>query len=560
MNSNIHLSRIFPINIKNVEKETFLIDFGKDAFGSLELHLGSNKRKLIEICMGEVLDSTGRLSRPSPQTPECSRRFRKIGLYLVPGRHIYRLKLPVPYLLDDYQTRGYDCAVGVPCSSKSGEIMPFRYCEIKGYDGILQRGDIVQVMAHAAFDDNAAKFTCSDKRLNQVWDFCKHTIKATSCFGIYIDGDRERLPYEGDTLINQLSHFCLDTNYDLARNTIDWFCEKGTSWCYEFPMIVPQLVWHYYMYTGDMEFLEKHYDILRIMTLIDLERKDGLLKTGRDLINHPLLDEIRPREGFLRDLIDWPVNMRNGYEIGRINTVTNSFHASSLHTIAKIAGCIGRNKDAQSYNIRYKMLRNSMLEVLFNHETGLFIDSEGSKHSSLLACIHPLAHGVVDANHFPKLMKFIKSQGMTCSVWGAQFLLWALCLNGEAQYALRLITSNGKHSWLGMLQHGATMTMESWNDAVNPGQDWNHAWGTSPINIISNYIMGVKPIASGYQKVSITPQPGGLKFAQITVPTIHGEIHVAFERKNGKYKLYTKIPKGIDRALNKSVDSHVFCS
>ena len=39
--------------------------------------------------------------------------------------------------------------------------------------------------------------------------------------GLYIDGDRERIPYEADALINQLSHYALDTEYSLARNTFE---------------------------------------------------------------------------------------------------------------------------------------------------------------------------------------------------------------------------------------------------------------------------------------------------------------------------------------------------
>ena len=59
-------------------------------------------------------------------------------------------------------------------------------------------------------DDFSSEFTSSDTILNQIWDLCKYTIKATSFAGLYIDGDRERIPYEADAIINQLSHYCVD--------------------------------------------------------------------------------------------------------------------------------------------------------------------------------------------------------------------------------------------------------------------------------------------------------------------------------------------------------------
>jgi len=545
-NNNISFSRIAPVEVKKIDENSFFIDFGKDAFGTLELHLESAMKQRIEICLGEVLDSNGLLYEPEPGSPESSRRFRRTGLQLIPGKHKYQLKLPVPHLFDHYQTYGYDCTAELSCPPEVGEIMPFRYCEVRRFIGNLEKENITQLMVHAPFDDDAAIFNCSDERLNKVWNFCKHTIKATSCFGVYIDGDRERLPYAGDALVNQFSHFCLDSNYDIAKDTIEWFCEHGTSWCYEFSMIIPQLAWHYYIHTGDLDFLRKHYEIFKVMTLSDLTREDGLLLTGNDLVNHPVIDKIRPREGFFRDLIDWPVNMRDGYELGKVNTAANSFHASSLQAIAKIAESLGFVEEAKSYHAKFNKLQKRMMELLFNQETGLFIDSEGSKHSSLHACMQPLANGVIDGNNFTDLVKFIKSKGMACSVWASQFLLQALCQAGEAEHALRLMTSEGERSWLGMLDHGATMTMEAWSNELKPAQDWNHPWATCPANIISRHIMGVIPVSPGYRKVSINPQPGGLEFAQITVPTIHGPIHVEFEQKNGKYKQNVQVPDSIE--------------
>ncbi|NDD49049.1 MAG: hypothetical protein EBZ28_04215, partial [Alphaproteobacteria bacterium] len=48
------------------------------------------------------------------------------------------------------------------------------------------------------FDESASSFDSSDEVLNQIWDFCKYSMKATSFCGYYVDGDRERIPYEAD--------------------------------------------------------------------------------------------------------------------------------------------------------------------------------------------------------------------------------------------------------------------------------------------------------------------------------------------------------------------------
>ena len=43
-----------------------------------------------------------------------------------------------------------------------------------------------------------------------------------------------------------------------------------------------------------------------------------------------------------------------------------------------------------------------------------------------------------------------------------------------------------------------------------PNLDWNHAWGAVPANIIPRFLMGVRPVGPGGEKVLIAPQPGTL--------------------------------------------------
>ena len=88
-----------------------------------------------------------------------------------------------------------------------GPVMPFRYVEIENASGSLKPEMLRQIMVHYPFDDAAADFRCSDERLNAIWELCKYSMKATSFGGIFVDGDRERLPYEADAYINQLGWY-----------------------------------------------------------------------------------------------------------------------------------------------------------------------------------------------------------------------------------------------------------------------------------------------------------------------------------------------------------------
>lgn len=64
--------------------------------------------------------------------------------------------------------------------------------------------------------------------LNQIWDLCKYSIKATSFTGVYVDGDRERIPYEADALINKLFHYGVDREYAMARRSHEYLLQHST--------------------------------------------------------------------------------------------------------------------------------------------------------------------------------------------------------------------------------------------------------------------------------------------------------------------------------------------
>ena len=54
--------------------------------------------------------------------------------------------------------------------------------------------------------------------LNTVWDSMQvYTQKATPFLGVYADGNRERMPYEADANIQQMSHFAVDREYSIGR-------------------------------------------------------------------------------------------------------------------------------------------------------------------------------------------------------------------------------------------------------------------------------------------------------------------------------------------------------
>ena len=535
----IQKTRQFPKIIKKRDNQTYFLDFGKDAFGQLTLTLTTDTASKIRIHMGECLKD-GVIDR----SPGGSRRYASYGLTLMPGTHTYQIMFR-----PDARNTGNQ-AIKMP--AYIGEVYPFRYCEIENYAGILTPQSVQREMVHYPFNDNTSDFISSNDTLNQIWELCKYSVKVTSFAGLYIDGDRERIPYEADALINQLSHYSVDKEFSIARNSYEYLLFHPT-WPTEWTLQSVLLAWYDYLYTGNPSSLYRHYDLLKNKTLSALARENGFISTVNPKPDAKTLASIHLHNTEMRDIVDWPhtgilglgkneAGETDGYEFKPINTVVNAFHYRTLVLMGHIAAALGKTEDVVHYMESAERFKKNFNKHLFDKKRGAYIDGIGSTHFSQHGNMFPLAFGLTDKKQQNNVADFVISRGMACSVYGSQFLLEALYEANAANSALRLLTSAEERSWYNMIRVGSTITLEAWDNKYKPNQDWNHAWGAAPANIIVRKLMGIEPLLPGYAKVRIFPQPATLEQASIIVPTVRGKIESSFNNQDGYFELNVKIP------------------
>jgi hypothetical protein len=498
--------------------DVLFADFGQDAYGTLEVAFpDAAPAGKYTVRLGEKLGANGAIDCKPPG----SVNFREIAL--VPHGRVCKLAIPGKPAHNNRE------AVKMPAAI--GEVTPFRYAEIEGPD--LAEIRLRQLAVHAPFDETASAFECSDPTLNAVWRLCKQTMKATTAFGVYIDGERERVSYEADAYINLLSHYACDLDPRVARATFDRLIDHPT-WPTEWSLHMPLIAEADYEATGDPVLAARHYETLKSRLLAMPARPDGLLVASA--------------------IVDWPATERDGYNDGKldprqkkqvgpmVNTVANAFYFRALESMARLASALGKTADAHMFAQKAACARAAFNVVFLDPARGIYLDGEGSRHASLHANMFPLAFGLVPPDREKSVADFVKSRGMACSVYGAQYLLDALYRAGEADAALALMTSRSGRSWHHMLELGSTLTLEAWDASVKPNLTWNHAWGAAPANIIARDLLGVRPLAPGYSRILVAPQPGTLKWMRGKVPTPRGPILIDWQRAAGKLDL--EVPPG----------------
>ena len=559
-----------PQSATPLDARTTFYDFGRASFGQIRVEIDSKAAGRVALVrVGERIKD-GRVDRK----PAGSTRYWEYRLPLQTGRQFYSIKTRV----DKRNSSG--AAVLMP--DYVGEVMPFRYAEVEILPASTVDADktdkidatetgslfdaapepvvcsIARETVAYPFDVSASYFDCDDARLNRVWDLCRYSIPATTFAGYYVDGDRERIPYEGDALPNQLSHYCVDREYSLARVTLEYLIFHPT-WPTEWHLQIPQIAWFDYLYTGDARHIRRYYEDIKAKTLVALAEDNGLISTRKGKTTPEFFASLhfKGSSSPFGDIVDWPhkglagnenaeSGETDGFVFNDFNVVVNAYHHVALNSAKRFAEILGEEADAAFFAAQIEKHKKAFHETFFDAERGVYRDGEATDHASLHGNMFPLAFGLVPAENVASVAAFVRSRGMRCSVYGAQFLLDAVYEGGDGEYGFERMAADDLRGWLNMLRVGSTISLEAWDDRYKPNQDWNHAWGAAPANIIPRKLVGVEPTSPGFATLRVKPQIAGLKRVDALVPTIRGPVEVRIARPtDAVYSLAVSLPGNV---------------
>ena len=443
---------ILPVKTSRTEKGC-IYDFGQEAIGYLVIKAKGKFGDEVIIRQGEELNSDG------------SVRFELRSNCVYEEKWILSGKSDI---LDQFDYKG------------------FRYAEIVFPESV----EIIEVkfrIRHYPFKQKTV-YKSINGTFDKIIELCSNTIKYGTQEIMPDCPTREKGQYLGDFCISGRAQAILtgDTVY-LKKSILD-FCRtsficKGlmsvssSSYMQEiadYGLIFPALVLWTYYFDGDKEFLKSVEPTLKGMYeyFSAFDRGDGLIEKLYGQWN----------------LVDWPANLRDGYDFplpkpvgDGVHNVLNALWIGFLKTLNEIEEVLGNKKIAEVDNVI-----KSFYKAFYSEETGLFCDSESKTHSAVQSAIFPLLFGIFGSDDALKMrlidkiyVKKLNSMG----VYMAYFALAALVNNGEKEKALELTLD--ENAWLNMLKEGATTTFEAWGK----DQKWNtslfHPWAVAPLIVFN---------------------------------------------------------------------------
>lgn len=517
----VKLQEEMPVKNAVTQDGVTILDFGQNFAGIVEIDPTKLKGEYVKLRHGEILDKEG-------------------GLYT---ENLRKAKAEIAYY------KGTDAENYRPRFTYMG----FRYIELTGAE--YSEGLITAYALHSDMK-RTGYFTCENALVqklyeNQVWGQKSNYIEVpTDC-----PQRDERMGYTGDGHVFALTgsynydterfwgKFLKDIRYSQMDNTEGYI---GSTIPADGPggigflsmlgwgnavTIIPEMLYQQY---GEEKYLLSQYDSMKLFADAEIR------KMGRKnlWIGPSLGDWLMLGKG-----VPW-MAMHN-------NPVSNSFIVHDLKVIAETAKKLGKEEDTARYSEQLEKTRAAYIKRFIKKNGKMKDDYQGAY---IMALKFVLTEGELRQKVLKQLINSIRENGMQTGFFATEHILPMLADAGETKLAYDLLLQEGCPGWMYQIKCGATTTWERW-DALRPdgrvnetkmGSDnmvsFNHYAFGSVGEFYYQYILGIKPLLPGYQRIRICPvvdpRLGGVEGSY---ESRAGKIQVAWQflGQNVKFEIVT---------------------
>ncbi|MFV8325341.1 family 78 glycoside hydrolase catalytic domain [Flavobacterium sp. ZS1P14] len=521
--------KIKPVSVISLGNDRYVIDLGKIYAGVPEISFsGGMPGDTIKMWAGFILNEDGTVSEKINQHTDLSYFFVLNG-----NKCVFK---PVVYL-------GY------------------RYLQVNHSPIKLTTNNVGFIQRFYELEPERSHFSSSNPMLNTVWKLMTHSLTLGAQEGFVDTPTREKGEFLGDGWSQGVAAMKVMGDRALNHRMLLQFLDSQDQYWpdgrlnavypngdgkRDIPDFTQQYLlwaWDYYMETGNLEFLKTNYlKLKKVAAYVDSYTNPA---TG-------LIHNLAGGSGAYRyGIIDWPESMRYGYDMSTdARTVINAYAYADFDIISKIAAIINNKADADSFRSKATLIREAINRKLVNADgiyvDGLLSDGSQSKHVSQHANMFPIAMNIVNDSNRKAVITAVKERKMSVGMVTVRFLPQALGLVEEGLHLLDLYTNPAWDGWAKTVSKGGTATWECW-DALELNQSLCHPWGTSGLDGIQQFILGVRSIKPQHELIQIKPLDFQGKLANVsgTVPTDKGDIQVTWKIKSKTYQLKLLSPNNV---------------
>ena len=382
-------------------------------------------------------------------------------------------------------------------------------------------------------------FRSDNERLNDIWMTGAYTVHLNMQEFIWDGVKRDRLVWIGDLhpelmTVNTVFGYneVIPKSLDLIRDTTplpNWM--NGIS-SYSIWWLLIHRDW--YRYQGDLAYLQEQKSYMtsllnHLMTKIDDKGKETLDGTR---------------------FLDWP----SSPNVKGVDAGLQALMVMAMQAGADMAEAMG-DKDLA---VRCKKTEKRLLKYIPEH-------NQSKQGAALMALA-----GLINAEKVDKEVLSVGGSRNFSTFYG-YYMLEAMAMAGNYQGAMDIISEY----WGAMLDLGATTFWEDFNiewtknaaridELVPEGKvdvhrnygdycykgfrhSLCHGWASGPTAWLSRHVLGVEVVEPGFKKVRIVPHLGNLNWVEGTFPTPMGVITIKHVKGvDGKVVSDIQVPEGVE--------------
>ena len=413
----------------------------------------------------------------------------------------------------------------------------FRFAKIEALDADIE---ILSVKGAFEYRDipYIGEFSCSDKRLEDIWNVGAYTVHLNMQEYLWDGIKRDRLVWIGDMHPEMLTicsvfggNECVTKSMDHVRNITPHTEWMNGHLSYSMWWVILQHDW--YFHSGDMAYLEENRDYLFNLlerTVLLIDEKGGFAYSGAMFV-------------------DWSSKDTRYAKTGVIATV-----ALALKSGAELAKILDNAQLAERCIKAYERIDKSKLEY------------DGNKQIAALVAIS----GLESAEKINKnVLSKAPLDGLSTFIGG--YVLQARAEAGDMEGALQII----RKYWGAMLDFGATTFWEdfdlAWTENASPidkpvqsgkkdihgdfgkfcykqfRHSLCHGWASGPTWFMTRYLLGVRILEPGCKKLLIKPCLSNLDYVKGKYPTPYGAVTIEHKKDSlGKINTVFDAPKEVE--------------
>ncbi len=504
---------IRPVSVREIRPGVWVYDMGQNIAGWARLSVSGPAGTTVVMRYAEKLGDDGDID----QANICS--FVKTDTFQT----------------DTYILKGSGIEIYEPRFAYHG----FQYVQVTGLPGDAAIDMLEGRVVHTDLE-HTGSFACSNELFNQIQ---KAVIASTvgNYHGMPTDcPHREKNGWTGDA---QLSTEQVLYNFDASASYIKWMedfadCQRPGG---ALPGIVPTggwgfnwgagpawdsayilIPWYLYLYKGDREILERHYNGMKIY--LDFL---GMLATDH-IIHFGLGDWCPPSPG--AESHKAPAELTN-----------TAYYYADTCIIARVALLLGKKGDARRFKTLAQKIKAAARKQYYD-KTG----NRLSGHSQTsIACF--LYQGLVEPEEIETFSAMLLDEvaacndHIDCGILGAKYVLHVLTDLGHADVACRIAAQRDYPSWGLWIEQGATTLWESWDGQASR----NHHMFSDISAWFYKTIAGLSPDPEqpGFKHIIVKPWPvGGLTWADGEIITPYGRARSKWRKENNRFMLEVTIP------------------